>query len=726
MLRLTTLFAICWIVTTVSITAGCGGSKPTGAENTPMVPTASQGAPGAFQLPAPESLAPRQVSATWQLDGAQFDPAAIAPSNLAVDGSVGVFSPEWDASANPALGDAAYGLYVFDLEGTQSGRFLSNTWDTPPVAGDCWVALANWYTGRWDWFEVAPGADLPVPEMLPYNIADNNVLVVVLVTGTAEARLTNLEFTGEPPDVRLTVDPAAGVFPLTADYDASASSSPNGSIDDYEWDFDGDLVFNEPGDEASARGNPIIQHTHNDFDTTRLRVTDNLGLTATLIHTVAFTTEAAGVEDLANLDAWDYIYGFQVDGRHALVYSPQIGPDQYKLKYQRAADEDGTTYGAPQVIADTGNQNPRLGLALIGGYPAIAYGSEVGVKEVRYRRALDVQGTAWGADQLVAPDWDGEAVQLLEVDGKPGVTAGVKQELVWVFDLKWFLGKDALGSGWETPVLIQAGDAEGGLVTGTSLVSLTSKPAVAYSFRDIIPGDDDAYTLRFALASDANGSAWGAPVDVLLSHTWNSWLHPTTPAPGINFWSDFSGEMECYWVEAADTAGTAWGAPQDVTQPPAKGGAAFHQASAHGDDTVHHSIASTISTPVGNWAINILACGLEGYDGIDRFMYAVYNSDTGKWEYFHLLSLYDDSVRPLDVIFTVKPGFAPGYADAPVFEVWIEVRWIHLVTHKVSVFKKQLGYVWATPDWCDTQHNRFQNFGADNGGTLSSISPEVH
>ena len=49
-------------------------------------------------------------------------------------------------------------------------------------------------------------------------------------------------------------DVTDGLKPLSVNFDASGSHDPDGSIADFEWDFDGNGVYNEPGNgEEAAR-----------------------------------------------------------------------------------------------------------------------------------------------------------------------------------------------------------------------------------------------------------------------------------------------------------------------------------------------------------------------------------------------------------------------------------------------------------------------------------------
>lgn len=78
------------------------------------------------------------------------------------------------------------------------------------------------------------------------------------------------------PVADITADPASGDVPLTVEFDASASSDPDGvnadisDIVQFEWDFDEDLVAD------AVTSTPVVSHTYETAGdvTVRLRVTD--------------------------------------------------------------------------------------------------------------------------------------------------------------------------------------------------------------------------------------------------------------------------------------------------------------------------------------------------------------------------------------------------------------------------------------------------------------------
>ncbi len=86
-----------------------------------------------------------------------------------------------------------------------------------------------------------------------------------------------------PPVARLTATPVIGQVPIDVSFDATTSTDSDGTIDDYEWDFDGNGTFNEIGGEADSRGivDPVYNYTLQGGYAATLRVTDNDGGQAT-------------------------------------------------------------------------------------------------------------------------------------------------------------------------------------------------------------------------------------------------------------------------------------------------------------------------------------------------------------------------------------------------------------------------------------------------------------
>jgi hypothetical protein len=95
------------------------------------------------------------------------------------------------------------------------------------------------------------------------------------------------------PKASFASAPAVATAGVPVRLDASASSSPGGSIEDYAWDFDGSKSYSTDGG-----GSATISHTFSSPGTytVDLRVKDSLGETATVSRTITVGAELARYE----------------------------------------------------------------------------------------------------------------------------------------------------------------------------------------------------------------------------------------------------------------------------------------------------------------------------------------------------------------------------------------------------------------------------------------------
>ncbi len=257
------------------------------------LPAVSVAPPGpASVLPKPDSLTPRSSTFTVQegyRDGAQFDP--LWPSSRVVASSVdAVFSPDY-VSGEP-LSEMAFALYSFNLPDAQSQLTANMMWTLAPSPNDLFIGLANFDTNRWDWIKPGDLFSFELADSAPYLSATNDAYVAIALSGNSMVSLHALLFIATAvPEAVLESDTTSGLLPLAVTFDAGGSSDSDGSIADFEWDFDGDGNFNEADNgedlaRSDATPSTVTYSLPGVFNAT-VRVTDNQGAFSTAMLEIA-------------------------------------------------------------------------------------------------------------------------------------------------------------------------------------------------------------------------------------------------------------------------------------------------------------------------------------------------------------------------------------------------------------------------------------------------------
>ncbi|MCB1219089.1 MAG: PKD domain-containing protein [Planctomycetales bacterium] len=427
--------------------------------------------------------------------------------------------------------------------------------------------------------------------------------------GTYNAKLRVVDDKGawDVDTVTVTVSPPAGNIPPVAilrgsqftgddkigiEFSAMDSHDPDGSILDYEWDFDGDGIFNEPGAEADNRGevNPSQQAYYAGPPVAvGLRVTDNEAATSSTSFTVIVhgwfvqavdTTDNVGrytslavvdgnpaisYFDVTNTElmyvragnpqgsAWGTPVGFLafglytslavVDGNPAISYWSDWG----YTKFVRASNSQGTAWDAPLDADSGGPTGEYTSLAIVDGNPAISYFNEAS-GDLKYVRASNPQGTAWNAPVWVDPSSGaGQYTSLAVVDGNPAISY-----YDWVRgDLKYIRASNAQGSAWNPAVVIET---NGDVGQYTSMALVDGYPAISYY--DVTNGD-----LKYVRASDAQGTAWDAAVaiDTLDDVGQYTSLVVVDGNPAISYYDVTDGDLK--YVQGGNAQFTSWQPP---------------------------------------------------------------------------------------------------------------------------------------------------------------------
>lgn len=330
-----------------ALLAGCAGDAGVadGSRGAPAEPPAQAARLTPLALPAPAGLLAqinaqpaaraRQASTSFnevdvQHDGGEFDPL-LPLAAVAADGPGAVFSPSWDGSPAAGLNGVAYCTYHFDIPGYDRNPQLRLIWSTPPADYNaCFVALANWDTNRWDWYQPGSNWRVELPAMDPYLGVGYDILVVVAVASSGETPdLGVLRVGGYPPQPALSATPTSGDIPLDFTLDASASVDAEYAIVKYEWDMDGDGVYdNDTGVLPSIGG---IYGVNGSFHPT-VRVTNEINARATAatqVEAIGYWTHTWGATQS------DQLSDFVIDGESAIYAAGQMQRDTFDILLQK-------------------------------------------------------------------------------------------------------------------------------------------------------------------------------------------------------------------------------------------------------------------------------------------------------------------------------------------------------------------------------------------------------
>lgn len=290
------------------LTVACGRQSAT----LPSAPD-EQSAPA--ELPAPRALLPEHprgasfAEADLKAQGSAFS-ASLPHNRVQANGTDCDFSPAFTPEGG--LPGAAYALFPFSVQGYNRDAVLENFWTAAPADGSLYIGLANWDTDRWDWYKTTPSQPLVLFSLGHHLRGDGEVLAALLVLGSQPASLDYIHLGDQLPVVSLSVDPLAAFVPFDSTLDVSASSDPDGSIAQVDWDLDGDGTYELPDGGLTQTLSPAAAGIHK-FS---VRVTDNSGYSTVRSSQVKAFAEwkhswgGGGDESLSDAawDGGDYIY----------------------------------------------------------------------------------------------------------------------------------------------------------------------------------------------------------------------------------------------------------------------------------------------------------------------------------------------------------------------------------------------------------------------------------
>jgi PKD repeat protein len=409
-------------------------------------------------------------------------------------------------------------------------------------------------------------------------------------------------------------------------WDALASRDDDGAVVRYEWDFDGDGEF-----EYDSGGATQVNFSYYEAGqyTCALRVTDDEGATDTDATVVYVLEEATWHEHVADEQlnwagsGYDGMLSpaalVDVEGHPSFFYeclqsSDPLDPRAYELKFIRAEDAHGESWGEPLVLGATSSYRQDDtdaffgGTGIVEGRPAAAYvyqyldeGGHFVKQSMIFIRADDDTGSSWPAGTEIHTSYDPSGSlfprQFHIVTGKLAMTGGYG---TWA-GFSYMLADDASGVSWGDPCNAASSlhpqdtsvAAVAGLVAGvrfendedllynralddTTLawadpvlidqlekVEGAADLVVADGFPAVVYYDDGLGGLKYRRALDAQGSEWG---ELVVLTTQASRLHMTAiidGRPAVLFNDRIDDDVK--FVSANDPQGRLWSFPSTVT-----------------------------------------------------------------------------------------------------------------------------------------------------------------
>ncbi len=325
-----------------------------------------------------------------------------------------------------------------------------------------------------------------------------------------------------------------------------------------------------------------------------------------------------------------------VNGNPAVAYYDTTNGD---LKYVRATNAFGTAWGTPVTVDSAGNVGAYASLAVVNGNPAIAYYEIVSntavsnASKVKYVRATDASGAAWGAPVTI--DAQTSQINLDEtfalgslslkvVNGNPAVAyqEGQGPTTFETTNCYYCRATDASGTAWGTPLNLQnsgptqgyflrmevaagmplvvdlqgsqgglerfrALDANGDSWSGTAIVTpdqnwapsgyplytgVNLSLAIVSDFPSVSYYEITQADLRYTRAMEMNGASWAAAggpsgnAQTIVDSTGDvgrfSSLAVINGKPAISYYDKTNGNLK--YVAASNAEGSAWGAPQTL------------------------------------------------------------------------------------------------------------------------------------------------------------------
>lgn len=452
----------------------------------------------------------------------------------------------------------------------------------------------------------ALSAELATGLVPGYDIGDSNALALQSVApgGTLTFEATFTQTFSSTPSVEL--EPGWSVDAVTdSGFTASAtfSSRPvdtSGSVGTYTSVA---MINGYPAISYRDLGNSALKFARSD---------DALG--------AQWPTSSIVTVDGAISDSGEYSSLAEIAGHPAISYYHGATGD---LRYARAANAAGSSWPASNVITVDGlseNVGWHSSLADINGIPAISYYAP-NAGELRYAWAGNAEGSDWPAANVAVVDGSGgpdmgRYSSLIELDGKPAIAYynATNGDLRFAY----LSGTEPTEPTDWTIVTIDSTDVVG---QHASLAIIDGNPAIAYY-------DTTNKNLKFARASDATGTTWpGGNIVTADGSSAKTGLFAALSVfggrPAIAYQDETNHDLKFAW--ASDAQGSSWPSTNILTVDGAGTQVGSHasMASINGMPAIAYHEASPnfdlrfASLPPARWtastgeAVPVLASGVK-------------------------------------------------------------------------------------------------------------------
>ena len=459
----------------------------------------------------------------WDLD--TLSVFAAAPGNV---------PPAGELAASPASGDTPLTV-DFDASASSDsdGSITQYMWDFDGDGGIDRTTLG----GMTSWTYTEGGAF----QTRVHVLDDGGAL------GVSGPELIQVNAT---PDAQLSVDrPSAGKGESFS-FDMSTSTDSDGTIDIIDWDFDGDGIFAETGDEGNASGMMQVNMTWDSPGERAVSVhlVDNDGA----IDEASATVTVQGwvvvqVDDTVFSAEWPSLA--EVSGRPAISYFDDSG-----LAYALSSSADGADAADWSIVSiEDAGQLWATDLAVLTGRPSIAYvhSSDNTLHFARSSTASGASAGDWTITELydILPLASQVQVDLALVGGNPAIASYAQ----FISDSELAYSRSSTPEGespgnWST-LLVDA-NSVGSL--GVSMQVVDGNPAITYAM------DNKLTYVRSSTALGMVQADWNNKVTALAqSPMLYSAMVVSAGSPRIASYYGAGGINDLYFVHSSTAGGNA-------------------------------------------------------------------------------------------------------------------------------------------------------------------------